>query len=167
MPGLSRARMDTVGLSAAADRLTRKLASNDATPSFYPLPARGRVAERNHPLGGTTMTKSGLLLAAALALTVTAGAAEEDRDSANFMLPACRGFLNHSGANILFQGRCAGVIEGMVYLGKSQCVDVPGEATVTQAVSVVVAYIDARPARMHESFNKLAIEALRAAWPCK
>jgi Rap1a immunity proteins len=104
----------------------------------------------------------------ALALTVTAaGAAEEDRDSANFRLPLCRGFLNHSGANILLQGACAGVIEGMVFLGKYQCVDVPDEVTIAQAVRVVVAYIDARPARMHEPFKKLAIEALRAAWPCK
>jgi hypothetical protein len=31
----------------------------------------------------------------------------------------------------------------------------------------VVKYIDDRPARMHENFKVLAIEALRAAWPCE
>jgi hypothetical protein len=33
-------------------------------------------------------------------------------------------------------------------------------------VRVVVAYIEARPARVHEDFRNLALEALREAWPC-
>jgi hypothetical protein len=40
-------------------------------------------------------------------------------------------------------------------------------ATNDQLVRVVVAYIDARPERMHESFAVVALEALQAAWPCK
>jgi Rap1a immunity proteins len=35
-----------------------------------------------------------------------------------------------------------------------------------QGVQIVVKYIDARPARLQENFNKLAAEALRQAWPC-
>ena len=36
-----------------------------------------------------------------------------------------------------------------------------------QTVRVVVQYIDSRPERMHEDFKKLALEAMKAAWPCK
>lgn len=42
-----------------------------------------------------------------------------------------------------------------------------GEVTVNQQVRVVVAYIDARPNRLHEDFRILALEALKDAWPCK
>jgi hypothetical protein len=34
-------------------------------------------------------------------------------------------------------------------------------------VRVVIAYIEARPSRMHENFDLLALEALRTTWPCK
>ncbi len=46
------------------------------------------------------------------------------------------------------------------------CINEPN-TTVGQEVRVVVAYIDARPARMHEPFIALALEALQKAWPCK
>jgi hypothetical protein len=36
-----------------------------------------------------------------------------------------------------------------------------------QSIRVVVKYIDDRPERQHEDFMALALEALRAAWPCK
>ena len=38
--------------------------------------------------------------------------------------------------------------------------------TIDQGVRVVVAYIDARPERLHERFASLAFQALIAAWPC-
>jgi hypothetical protein len=47
------------------------------------------------------------------------------------------------------------------------CLDIPYGPTIDQFVKVVVAYIEARPARMHEQFEGLTIEALRAAWPCR
>jgi hypothetical protein len=40
------------------------------------------------------------------------------------------------------------------------------DETLNQQVKVVISYIEARPARMHEPFRDLALEALRAAWPC-
>jgi hypothetical protein len=36
-----------------------------------------------------------------------------------------------------------------------------------QAVRVVVAYVNQNANRMHESFEVLAVEAIRDAWPCK
>jgi Rap1a immunity proteins len=42
----------------------------------------------------------------------------------------------------------------------------PPGVTYEQGVRIVIAYIEARPRRLHESFGLLAREALMAAWPC-
>jgi Rap1a immunity proteins len=116
------------------------------------------------------MTRSALLGAAALALTATmAGAAEKDMSSANFTMRGCRDFLRPAlptnAIEAFDAGNCAGIVEGINFVDESTCM--PKGVTAEQSVRVVVAYIDARPARMHESFKSLALEALRAAWPCR
>jgi Rap1a immunity proteins len=141
--------------------------------------------------GGLPMTKSSsaLLLSAVLALTVTAAKAE-DATSANYLMPGCRGMLTQSSnaTDPTKVGYCAGIVLGIASMGGLAsfawraegkvpldrkaplallCMDLPGGVTAGQEIRVVVAYIDARPARMHEDFRGLAIEALRAAWPCK
>jgi hypothetical protein len=109
----------------------------------------------------------------ALALTVTVAQAEPDLHSANYLLPFCRGFGELKSSVPFEQGRCAGIISGIAYMGSAVeassrvCLNIPEAVTPGQAVKVVVAYIDARPAQMHERFVGLAFEALRAAWPCK
>jgi hypothetical protein len=134
------------------------------------------------------MTKSGLLFGVALALTVTAAAEEEDEDSANNILPGCRTLLNlrspadrtpTSQGDAIRAAWCAGIVDGISFMGLSvspssdpmvhygYCINVPDEATLAQKVRVVVAYIEARPARMHQDFRRLAVEALRTAWPCR
>jgi hypothetical protein len=40
-------------------------------------------------------------------------------------------------------------------------------SNIAQATRVVVLYIDQQPARMHETFEFLALEALQQAWPCR
>jgi hypothetical protein len=56
-----------------------------------------------------------ILGAALLALAIrTAGAAEPDAYSANYMLPYCKDYL--SGGNTLDVGFCAGVVEGIGYM---------------------------------------------------
>jgi hypothetical protein len=108
--------------------------------------------------------------AAALALTITAASAAEDVTSANFVLLNCRGFINRSvpddPAALIAQGYCLGFIEGLVY-GGGKAICVPSGVTTGQAFKVVIAYIEVRPARMHEPFRILALEALRSAWPCR
>jgi hypothetical protein len=128
-----------------------------------------------------TKSSSGLLLGAALALTVTAASAE-DLISANGVLPGCRDLVNERhDANrdrVLIAGLCAGIIRGIVFMAPSPglgpqdvwqdvCLNMPKGVTPTQQIRVVIAYIDARPARIHELFDWLAFEALRDAWPCK
>src|SRR5258708_36012271 len=126
------------------------------------------------------------LFGAALAFTVTATmAAEEDTSSANYILPGCQEFLNLKQPHTDRQGFCAGTVAGISFVGKDlrrlrpsypsesdavtslHCLDIPEKVTLLQLVRSVIAYIADRPARMHEPFVALALEALRTAWPCK
>jgi hypothetical protein len=105
--------------------------------------------------------------------SIPAGA-QEDTGSANFMLPYCKSFLAQDISRSdqdrnFYAGVCAGSITAFNFVSRSLkngfCF--PQGATHSQMVRVVVAYIEARPARMHEDFRDLALEALREAWPCK
>jgi hypothetical protein len=98
------------------------------------------------------------------------------------MMPGCRALVDSkSHADTVRQALCAGTVSGIAFTaslvrGLEQitsstrpvlCIDPPGGVTTGQYVRVVVAYIDARPVRMHERFELLALEAIRDAWPCK
>jgi hypothetical protein len=95
--------------------------------------------------------------------------AEVDKESANYWLPFCR----HAATgkfdqdDPFFNGACVGVIDGFIYTGRSIGVCAPESATLEQALRVVVQYLDQHPARTNENFKRLAIEAMREAWPCK
>jgi hypothetical protein len=128
---------------------------------------------------------AGVLLAAAPAL------AEVDTSSANYMLPHCQQFLNPEPQelrNLTSMGLCAGIVRGIAFLAEYsdvgglafsgegvmtaanrrwRCLDIPEHVTLGQEIRVVVRYIEARPSRMHEPFNSLALEALFDAWPCR
>lgn len=134
---------------------------------------------------------SASLFGVALALIITAAAATEDKNSANYILPSCRSFIDQKPAVSFNQGLCAGIVEGIAYMGagvllqlpvnstndklnphlktsrRTLCIDVPNEVANGQSVRAVVAYIEARPARLHEDFRNLALEALQAVWPCR
>jgi hypothetical protein len=66
---------------------------------------------------------------------------------------------------------CAGSIGALLFLGDAlpdnYRVCRPSGAVLHDAVRIVVSHIEAQPARGHENFNGLAMEALSAAWPCK
>jgi Rap1a immunity proteins len=113
----------------------------------------------------------GLLAGALLAENADA---QQNIQSANYMVPACQNFLAHRNTNfidMLDQGVCVGTINGLSYLAEflpphlSSCA--PKEATAGQKIRVFLAYIQRRPQRMHEDFQDLAIEAFHEAWPCK
>jgi hypothetical protein len=106
----------------------------------------------------------GVALIAAIMLNCKVAGAAFD-PSANGRMPGCRGFLAKTGQNFLDQGYCAGLIDGIIFGATNLCA--PQTGTLDQALRVVVQYIDGRPARMHEDFRVLSIEALLAAWPCK
>ena len=93
----------------------------------------------------------------------------EDEQSANYMMPACRDFINGgSDTGTFVQGVCVGTIATIIALGRyadTHCA--PPRVTNEQGLHVVIQYIDNQPARLHEKFGLLALEAMQNAWPCK
>ena len=93
----------------------------------------------------------------------TPGAQTEEHHSAGSIVKWCnlKSPLNYP------EGRCMGIIEGMlgvlVAFGK---VCPPRETPMINFEGTVVAYIEAHPERMQESFQILAYEALVTKWPC-
>ena len=103
-------------------------------------------------------------------LALTTPASAQDTTTANQMLPGCKGLLDDrmtSGVSVYQQGRCGGYVASLVYGVGGQEFCSPEGVSISQAVAVVIKYIEARPERMHESFGVLALEALIATWPCK
>ena len=98
---------------------------------------------------------------------LSGGAAPADNaDSANYTMLGCRHYMTQDDINDPFkQGWCGGLISALLYMSADICN--PPVVTGAQTARVIVQYIDSRPARMHEDFRKLALEALRAAWPCQ
>ncbi|MDP9373252.1 MAG: hypothetical protein M3Q65_12525 [Chloroflexota bacterium] len=109
-------------------------------------------------------------LCAASGLWPAVASAQEDPGSATWVMPGCRAAIARAdtGADtgeMYRRGVCDGIVSGISFMDADTCK--PKGVTLGQMIRVVVRYIDARPARQHESFNGLALEALRAAWPCR
>jgi Rap1a immunity proteins len=93
-------------------------------------------------------------------------AVDMDKASANYVMQGCRGAAAGASHDPFLGGLCNGLISGVLYMRGLEVCELAG-VTHGQELAVVAQYIDARPARMHEDFRKLALEALTAAWPCK
>lgn len=93
-------------------------------------------------------------------------AVAEDLDSASARIPGCRNQLNEKSAKDLLdaytQGICSGAVKALLVTFSCP----PQNVTNYQAMRVVIQYIDSQPARQHENFFALTIEALRKEWPC-
>jgi len=94
--------------------------------------------------------------------------------SADYVMPGCReaaslitfSNVGESEEQASLMGFCAGTVVGLSFMGQPYAICVPPGTTSQQATGVVVRYIDGQPRRIHEDFNPLAVEALRANWPC-
>ena len=114
------------------------------------------------------MKRYAIGIAAALALLGHQSAlAQKDTGSANYMMVGCHDGVSGRNREHFVQGLCAGNIQAILYLGRANNVCPPSGVTMGQALRVVVAYIDQLPARLHEPFAELALEALQQAWPCR
>lgn len=97
-----------------------------------------------------------------------------NQTSADYIMPGCRDaasliiFSNatESEEQVSLMSFCAGIVVGLSFMGQPYGVCVPAGTTSQQATSVVVQYIDGQPTRIHEDFNRFAVEALRVNWPC-
>lgn len=126
------------------------------------------------------MTKLAILLSALLSASAASAedpysSANHPYSSANHFLPMCRAAIAITDdPNGLGRGisrgdarHCLGLIEGMEALATFNIFCPPAGVTTGQQMRVVIAFIEARPQRLHEDFRLLAVEALRQAWPCK
>jgi hypothetical protein len=109
------------------------------------------------------------------AKTVDLDSAKADTTfSANVFLQYCKYSLvdnPRGGFNVGWPtGVCFGTVTVIVFVARllpehlRSCK--PEGVTNEQAVRVVIAYVEARPERMHEDMRSLAIEAFHHAWPC-
>jgi hypothetical protein len=141
------------------------------------FPARSYAVPRNPPGRERPIIQLRLPVLGAIALMIFncgVAVAEPNQTSADYVMSRCRdaasliAFSNvrESEEEAYRKGLCAGIIVGLSFMGQPQGICVPAGTTTEQATSIVVQYIDAQPARIHEDFNRFAVEALRANWPC-
>jgi Rap1a immunity proteins len=116
------------------------------------------------------LSLGGIVLIGALMLgggAVRSASEDDVANSANYIMLGCREFLiTDSNKQAFGQAFCLGLITGLAYMIDDPCIPFASVPR-SQLVRVVVQYIDSRPARLHEPFSKLAVEAIKAAWPCK
>ena len=117
---------------------------------------------------------SAIALIVAMILDCGIAVAEPNQTSADYVMPGCRdaaslitfSSVGESQEEVSRMGFCAGIVVGLSFMGQSYGICVPAGTTAQQVTSIVVQYIDGQPARIHEDFNRFAVEALRANWPC-
>ena len=115
-----------------------------------------------------------IALIAAMIFNWGVAIAEPNQTSADYIMPGCRdaaslitfSSVGESEEQVSRKSFCAGIVVGLGFMSQPYGVCVPAGTTSQQATSIVVEYIDGQPARSHEDFNSLAVEALRANWPC-
>ena len=111
------------------------------------------------------MCRYPILIVGALVLATSTVSAETDFTSANALVPGCRAHVNNQPSDLFMEGVSAGIIDALFFMDKDSCP--PRGVTNDQLARVVVQYIDSQPARLHEPFRVLALEAMRKAWPCQ
>jgi hypothetical protein len=110
-----------------------------------------------------------------VALLLAAGDARARMRTGNDALQPCRAHEMSYGARDLVdaydQGICIGTVGGLFYVGPNLHPEhrfcPPNGANHGQALRIALAYMERNPARLHVDFQKLVIDALREAWPCR
>ena len=118
--------------------------------------------------------RSAITLIAVMIFNCGVAVAEPNQTSADYIMPGCRDAaslmifskVGESEQEVSLRSFCLGIVVGLSFMGELHGICVPPDTTSQQAASVVVQYIDGRPARTDEDFRSFAIEALRANWPC-
>jgi Rap1a immunity proteins len=117
------------------------------------------------------------VLGIAMGMMGVSALAQENKQSASYMLPHCRAAVNKEElarpADAVVRGVCIGIIEAIDFMMSefppqekqySSCP--PSGVSLEQTVRVVITYTEGRPQRMNENFKTLAVEAIHDAWPC-
>ena len=107
-----------------------------------------------------------LVVILAIVLGSAGPRAQQDTNSANYIMLGCEAFLLDPipTSKLLVAGVWAGIIDILQAIKPNTCL--PGISTRRLLVRGVVTYINNNPARLHENFIDLAGEALEQTWPC-
>ncbi len=105
-------------------------------------------------------------LGVAVALLLAAGDARAQMRTGNDFIRSCQQHQT-SAREDYGQGICMGFIGGIFYWSGDFGVCAPEGANWGQALRIVVGYMERNPARLHQHFAQLVVEALREAWPCR
>jgi hypothetical protein len=115
--------------------------------------------------------KARALIFVAMMSVSGAATAQPEMNKATAVMPGCRAVISQDKRDPFGIGRCVGLVEATMSLGSSLggglAFCFPEGVSSAQGVRIVVQYIEGRPARMQDNFVLLAVEAFRAAWPCK
>ena len=109
----------------------------------------------------------------AVSLAAMSNAASADALTGNDLLPACRDFINQQfSKDPLNQGQCIGIIQALTFAAPNQPFQTsrscpPENATVSQATTVVVRWLEKRPQDWHKPFFALVLYAFHDTWPCQ
>jgi hypothetical protein len=111
------------------------------------------------------------------ATQVAAAAGTDDLATGDDVLKECRAAISPTPATLgdnpvqssLRLGLCIGVVSAVHTIARDQrLICIPTAAMPTlHVIRVVVAYVEARPQRLHEPFVLLAYDAVAHAWPCR
>jgi hypothetical protein len=135
------------------------------------------MPNRRNDADGTWMRFSHL---AVVGLVMSLSSASAETASVTDVLPACKLFLSimdRQGTvreadvvHLMDAGECLGAVYAMLNLSTALTEPLrfcpPNDAEAEQAVRAIVAYVEKIPERAREDFMTLALEALRATWPC-
>jgi hypothetical protein len=82
----------------------------------------------------------------------------------------CIDFAQSTDKELFYQGVCAGIIDDLAYyrwmLPEDMTYCPPDGISLGQAVRTVADYMSSHPGILDEDFRRIAINALRVAWPC-
>ncbi len=117
------------------------------------------------------------MIAGLLASSAASGQDPPYPYSGDRIFPACEqdlaDYANNRNAtgNTFFQGLCVGMVATTFLYAESRPdlfkVCVPKEAEVSQAIRVVVQYVDRHPEQLHEDSRRIVLIAMQQAWPCR
>ena len=113
---------------------------------------------------GECVPMTGMHAVMAVVATITAGSVARADDNGPIDGNKLLAFCTSSRADYLQQGMCRGyvhaVVDGPPFFG-----NFPDRVVLRQVVGVVVRYLREHPERRHEPAQRLAVDALKAAFP--
>jgi hypothetical protein len=123
-----------------------------------------------------------VMLVCAALFSANEGHAEENRGSADYLLPLCKTWLDFAEkeaetvkdmgrtdpVRLTAAGMCAGFVVGVLETLRSNKLSCPPmDLSNPQIVRAVVTEVEKHPDRMHEDFVVPVSAVMKTSWPCR